>query len=351
MSSFRITTTMMQNTYTYNLMSSTNKLNSASEQVQTGRAFSSYADNPTGATLAFNMRRDLWRNENQLSNIDYTQSKIQVAWTAAGTIVDGYGLDAKSAIVNGVSDTSGSGRQVLGITLNELATSMCDTLNAKYGDHFVFNGNDALNAPFSFNSDTGNFEYRGVNVNAEPGTEDYYKLLEMTGEYESNYVDVGNGLSYTSTGTNGELITSTAFNNAFSGLDFLGFGTDEDGDPLNMVSIVKELADIFSNCNADSGAYANDGDADDASRLMDKFEAALNSAIGYYTELDVKAAFLTAQEDRLNDIKDNLNEQITDVEDVDAAEAILNMSYAQYCYSAALKIGTQILGQSLIDYM
>ena len=33
------------------------------------------------------------------------------------------------------------------------------------------------------------------------------------------------------------------------------------------------------------------------------------------------------------------------------AEAITNMVWAQYCYNAALKIGTNILSESLIDYM
>lgn len=351
MSSFRITTNMMMNTYNYNLMSSTNRLNTASTQVQTGRAFSSYAENPTSATLAFSLRRDLWRNENQLTNIEYTQSKIQVAWTAAGTVVDSYGMDAKDSIIYALSDTSGAGREALGIELQEIAKSIADTLNAKYGEHFVFNGDDAMNNPFSWNTTTGNLEYRGVNVNAEPDSEDYYKLLAMTEDYETNYVDVGNGLSYTSSGTNGELISSTAFNNAFSGLDFMGFGLDEDGDPLNLVSIIKDLGDIFASCDPNTGAYENDEDRVTANRLLDKFESALQSAIGYYTELDVKQSFLNAQESRLTDIKDNLNEQIYNVEDIDAAEAIMNMSYAQYCYSAALKIGTQILGQSLIDYI
>ena len=33
------------------------------------------------------------------------------------------------------------------------------------------------------------------------------------------------------------------------------------------------------------------------------------------------------------------------------AEAISNFMYDYYCYNAALKVGTQLLSQSLIDYM
>ena len=36
---------------------------------------------------------------------------------------------------------------------------------------------------------------------------------------------------------------------------------------------------------------------------------------------------------------------------MDPAEAITQMNWSQYCYNAALRIGNQILSQSLIDYM
>ena len=40
-----------------------------------------------------------------------------------------------------------------------------------------------------------------------------------------------------------------------------------------------------------------------------------------------------------------------ELEDVDLALALQNFSWSYYCYSSALKVGTQLLSQSLIDYM
>ncbi len=347
---FRITTNMMMNTYNYNLMTTTNQMNTASEKVQSGRNFSSYSEDPTSATLAWSLRRDIWRNANQMTNTNYTMSKVQVAWTAAGTVVDEYGLDAKHAITKGVSDTSGAGRESLGVSLQETAKSMVSTLNAKYGDQFVWSGDDCLNAPFSWCEDTGNLLYRGVNVNASPGTADYYKLLDMTGANEKNFVDVGIGLSETS-GANGTLIEATAFNNALSGLDFTGFGTDEDGDPKNLISLCKTIGDIFAGCDPDTGALPEGYSHEDITRLMDKYNAALSASTTAYVELDTKQSYLKANLTVLTDVQANLNEQIAGIEDVDPAEAIMEMSYQQYCYSSALKIGTQILSQSLLDYL
>ncbi len=39
------------------------------------------------------------------------------------------------------------------------------------------------------------------------------------------------------------------------------------------------------------------------------------------------------------------------MEDIDPADAITTLMWAQYSYNAALRIGTQLLSQSLIDYM
>ena len=47
----------------------------------------------------------------------------------------------------------------------------------------------------------------------------------------------------------------------------------------------------------------------------------------------------------------NLQEQYSDIEDVDMADAITSLVWAQYCYNAALKVGNSILSESLMDYL
>ena len=46
-----------------------------------------------------------------------------------------------------------------------------------------------------------------------------------------------------------------------------------------------------------------------------------------------------------------LADERAELEDVDLALALQNFSWSYYCYSSALKVGTQLLSQSLIDYM
>lgn len=344
--SLRVTTNGALYAYKSNLMRSRNKLNSATEQVLTNRNFNSYAEDPASASQAFQLRRSLWRTTAQVTNNNAVANKYNTAWEAVDNVVNDLGSDlANVSALRGITDSTASGRQSLGQTLKSTADAVLKTMNAKYGDTFVFAGADGLNVPFSWAAD-GTLQFRGVNVDAASDTEDYESLKSMAGE--ATYVDIGLGLQEAD---DDSLIESSAFNSSLSGLTYLGYGMDEDGDPKNIVSIMKQLGNLLSNCDANTGKYASDADEEAANRLTDKLQTALSNLSVQHTELDSQVTFLNTNVTRLESTQDTLNEQITSIEDCDSADAIKDMAWAQYCYNAALRVGTSILSQSLLDYM
>ena len=88
-----------------------------------------------------------------------------------------------------------------------------------------------------------------------------------------------------------------------------------------------------------------------AFRMLDKLKAGQEKITENWVDLDAQSKFLLTNKERLETQKTNINEEILEVEQVDLAEAIMQFSWEQYCYNAALKIGNQLLTQSLIDYM
>lgn len=172
------------------------------------------------------------------------------------------------------------------------------------------------------------------------------KLKDMSQE-EAN-IDLGMGLLEDA---DGKLIPGTYFNRALPGINMLGFGVDKDGDPQNICIMMKQLGEIFSRCNETTGDYANKQDEADAERLLTKLKGGVDYVTNQYTDVDTKGSFLQQNESRLKMQGDYLNEQRAELEDVDLALAIQNFSWSYYCYSSALKVGTQLLSQSLIDYM
>lgn len=401
---FRITTNMMMNTYRYNLMNSTNTLSDSIDKVQTKRNFNSYAEDPAAASQAFRLRRQWCQTSSQLDNTDATYSKFHTAWTnLAGIITDLSDANGRVSAIRGNSDTSGESRSALAQVLRETADSVVESMNQKVGEQFIFAGNDGLNVPFTWNEDHTKLYYRGVNVNAggvqkptttapawasnalESGTYlpqgmpsssadpdeqewiDYYrdqadvKKLEIMNKEELP-LDMGMGLKE----INGVLVNGSAFDSALRGISFLNYGVDDKtGDPNSLPLVMRELADVFQAWDEDidpqgynpdlAGPSAQGLTKDElqakAYRLMDKLNAAQEHTTEKYVELDAKSSFLQSNSSRLSTEVTNLNEQVLNVEQINLADAITQLSWDQMCYNAALKIGTQLLSQSLIDYM
>ena len=375
--SYRITTNGMFRTYRNNLMKNTTRLNKTMITVQTQRKFNTYAEDPVSASNAWRLRRSYWRTGDQIDNNNHIISKYESAWAAMDAIVDGNsdhpGLDGILAAVEGLSDTSGSGRVSLGQQLIATSENIVAMMNSKYGDDFIFSGADGANIPFQWSGNT--LLYRGIDVSTpktsyqtsdfvdkggkldqakydkakeeyeteNPGYEfeDALKLNDMA--HETTYVDIGLGMKEDE---RGNLIKDSAFNSALSGLNFLGYGKDE-----NLAVIVRELGTIFSRADPDSGEYKSTADKERATKLLDALHSAVRDAQGQHVELDANAKYLKTNLQQLTVSKEQLNMQIMDTESMDPAEAITEMTWAQYCYNAALRIGTNILSQSLIDYM
>lgn len=190
------------------------------------------------------------------------------------------------------------------------------------------------------------------NDNLKTISEDDYKKAEENLaklEYladEKNFADIGLGLQEDD---DGKLIEASAFNAAISGIDFLGYGVDEDGDPKNVASIVRRMGEILTNCD-ENGNFVG-GEREEYERLLNKLGTTGSDLHEKHVELDARTNFLKNNHAQLTTNSDTLNEQIYGLERMDMAEAITTFSYAQYCYNAALKVGNSILSQSLIDYM
>lgn len=346
----RITTNGTLINYKSSLSRSSYNLSKAREKVLTQRNFNTYAEDPAAATQAFKLRRSFSLTNDQLTNTKTLIKKYQAAYSALSTVKSDLAeQSSKVSTLSAINAATGSGRQPLAEVLESNAESIVQTMNSQYGTSFIFAGNDALNgAPFALetNSDgTKYLTYRGIAVDSAEGSDDFTALETMNNE--TSYVDVGSGL----TEVNGSLVSSSAFNSAISGIEYLGYGVDDDGDPKNVVSIINQLSEIFSRCDTDSGDYASDEDAEDADRLAGKLDDALNTITNKWTELSGESSYLESNETRLTSTSDDLNSQILDVEQADFADAFTDFSWAQYCYNAALKVGNSILSQSLIDYM
>ena len=396
----RSTTNGTLKTYRYSLQRSSYTMNKARETVQTQRQFNSFAEDPAAAAKAFQLRRSLQRTDSQYNVGDSVKHKYEVAWNTLESVtqdVNNRASDSAFAmILQGKSDTIGSGAVALGQSMRTLATGIVQSMNCRYGENFVFAGADGLNVPFEWQGegDDRKLCYRGIPVDTKEPPEielgvdgktpltygkdgmvdpnanpPYYKekakgdvilvadydkqkkewdALEYMAKGERKNADLGFGMQEDE---KGNVISSSVANVGLQGITFLGYGKDADGDPTNIVSIADRLGTLLRRCDTNSGDWASAADKEEFSRLAKKFEDAASQLTDKHTEMDTQAAFIKSNQDQLKANTDTLQEQILGIEQVDLADAITSFSWAQYCYNVSIKVGNSILSQSLMDYI
>ena len=144
------------------------------------------------------------------------------------------------------------------------------------------------------------------------------------------------------TDKNGKTDPSSAFNTSLPGINLVGYGQDDKGNPKNMVLLAGQIADTLETEPFDKAKYEE---------LLNSFDKGRTDVLEQVTTLGTKTEFLETTKERLETNEINLATQIDSLVNVDMAGAITEFSWAQYAYNAALKVGTNILSPSFIDFM
>ena len=200
------------------------------------------------------------------------------------------------------------------------------------------------------NTYTGDIYYLDM-TKAETMTVKEYDAQKLEAEKleylknEKYYVDIGLGFQEDK---NGNLIPSSGFNAALNGINFFGCGLDGDGDPKNIYSIVQKLTEI-SDSVSEGGGWGSV--YDEFKRLVGKLETASSNFKTEFTNMAASTTKLENNEKLLEDNFYNLQEQYAALEDVDMVDSLTSFIWAQYCYNAALKVGNNVLSESLMDYL
>lgn len=327
----RITTNMLMRNYQSSLSKNIGGLSEARNAVLSGRRFSKASEDPSGALTASNLERRYVRNKSYLTTLTEVQSRQDAQEDAVmqlnkicQTIDRDYSVSAMSG-----SNMAKDVRATYATSMKELQHSMINSLNAQYGDNFVFAGAAGMEVPFKLGED-GVLTYRGIDVNTTDPDE--LALLEKYGK-ESTYVDIGFGLDFDQ---NGKVISTSAFNTSLPGIEVIGTGDK------NLITTIGKMINVLEADSFDQEEYA---------ALWSDFRDGASALTDVATTLGTKTRLLESTKTRLTDLDLSLSTQIDSIVNVDPAEAIMNFSWANYTYTTALKVGTNIISSSLLDFM
>lgn len=335
----RITTGMISGEYKNQMQTTLGQLEYYQKRAHDLRNFRKFSEDPVTASKVMRLRRSYTQNQDYRNNISTISDTYSMAEDAAMDIKDI--LDQAKDEMQGLTNSGTfpeSDYAIYAKTLRGLQEDFVTIANSKLNDNYVFGGNDATKIPFSV-SDDGKLLYRGLDVD----TTDAATLEALSNE--SVYIDVGLGVNVSATG---DVDEASVFNDTLNGLAYFGYGVDENGRSNNVYNILGEAATAIEKyLDGDETAFSTKI----AGEYMDKIISATDDLMVSVGNLGIKVNQLERLDARLVNVQEDLNEQLSNLEYVDAEEAYTDLTWQQYVYNASLKIGSKLLQSSFLDYM
>ena len=297
----RITNGMVQRHILSDMNAASARLIDTQGKIASGKAISKPSDDPFAAARSLALRESIGGIRQHQRNVDDARGWQDAAESALARITDSV-QRARELLTQGATDTVDAGaRQAIAHEIDELIAGIKENANTKYGGQYVFSG-----------TRTDQPAYRDA-------TGDVYQ-----GDNGMVAREVGPGVSL---GIN-QIATS-----------FLGGGQASGDNKLLHV-----LRDVSDHLKADDGAALRGGD-------LQRFEAALEQVIDARAINGARSNRLEAASSRLAELEQSTLGQISDVEDVDIARALIDFNSQQAGYQAALRAGANIVQNSLMDFL
>ena len=153
------------------------------------------------------------------------------------------------------------------------------------------------------------------------------------------YVDIGMGIRYDKDNEY-KIDPQTALDTAFNGASIMGSGIDDEGYSKNLIQLVLDSARALRN-----------GDQSTTNAIIDKANKANDNVLIEIATLGSKQNSIEFYENRNDDSRYNLRERQNIVEGTDMETEISYWESLLAAYEASLKVGTQIIPNSIFNYI
>jgi flagellar hook-associated protein 3 FlgL len=348
----RITSQMMLSRYKSDVSDAYASLNKAMRHAYDYRRFDRPSEDPLAASQTFDIHWQMNLNSDYSSNITNIMGAVtsgeKILQNIDSMLTQASGTTALKA-VNG--DMTPANRDALADQLLSIRDSIISQMNTKYADSYLFSGSGSGKVPFEIVKDPNDpskdkIYYRGVDVDTglmKDGSTPAVSLDQLAGE--KVYVDIGLGMTM----KDGAVEDQSAYNKAMPGISFLGYGTNSDGVPNNVCSLLSQIAGVLKGSANEQHLGASE--LEQIEKLTAAFDVSQDKLQAAQAQLGNKMQFLSNTADYITELEVSLDEKDNEVEFVDYTDAIETYYSQLYCYNAALKVGAQILQQSLIDYL
>lgn len=276
-----------------NLQSNVSRLGEIQERLSSGKQINRPSDSPSATVSAMELRSQLAAQRQYARNADDGLSWLNVADSALQGI-DEKVTRARGLVMQGMSAGTGpAARETLAAEIREISEAIRGDANTTYLNRPVFAGT------------TGS-------------TEAYSKDGGFTGD---------GGQVVRTVGTN----TKVAVN--VDGKALFGEGND---------SIFRVLSEIATKLESDPGALKAE---------LDRLDGRTATIRSGQSTVGARTNQLERMRQAANDMALTVSQSLSDVEDIDLPQTIIELQLQQTAYQAALAAGARVVQPSLIEFL
>lgn len=309
----RVTNKMMNSTLLLNLNRGLSRLERINNQLGTKKKINAPSDDPVKAGLILRTRSSIKETEQYIRNID-----AAISWLDASDVVLQDVISvihrAKELAVNGASThLDPTARQALADEVAQLHDNLLQLANSTHGGRYIFAGQHTDKKPFDGGGVTDG-KINDVSFLGERGE----KLPpgERSLEFE---IAVG--------------VTMAVNVDAFA----------DDGSEILFTPVFQALQQLYGQL-VDHPDYAG-------AEPIGALDAALDGVLQHVSELGGKQNRVELAQERLLDLQLNLTKILSEEQDLDYAEAIMELKMEEFAYRTALAVGARIIQPSLVDFL
>lgn len=288
----RITHGMVSDTTLRNIQGNMARMEALQGQLTSGSRIRVPSDDPIGATRAITLEESLEQTGQYLKNIDQATAWLNVTDSVLDSVTQ-LVHRARDLAVQASSDTlSSNDRLAAGAEIGQLREQLLNLANSKYESRYIFGGTATHQPPYTTPADAS---FQG---NQQPLEREIQQSVTMSISVDGK----------------------TTFGALFTTLD-----------------------ELQQRMAAD--------DAPGIAARIGALDSRLDTVLTARSQVGAKTNRLEFARGRLQDIEVNVTTLLSNVKDVDMAEAMTNFSMAEAVYQASLQASSRALQPSLLDYL
>jgi flagellar hook-associated protein 3 FlgL len=276
------------------------------EQLATNRRVIHPSDDPTGTNRILTLNGEIALNEQHQRNLDNTQGVLNFTESIIVSIEEVITSARTDAILADSDTITDEERLIISARVDLLLEDLLTHSNSQYAGSYIFSGTNSQNPTFVATRDDAG-EIIDVALNPE--------------------------------GASGDIVREIGYDNRIT--------VNVEGEELLMSG---GDSDLFDGLIRFRDALRN-GDLDEIGSTIDRLDAAYNQVLTQRTFLGAMGQRVMQAQELVLEMAIDYTDDLSRVEDIDYAEAILQYTIEENAYQAALGAASRVIQPTLLDFL